>query len=350
MKLIKQLAACVACCVVLGAGGIHAQDRPANLGRIFQRLDRNGDGFVDDSELQRQSVFDQYDADKDGRISRAEVGLEANDQAAPPATKDVCYGDHEHQKLDYYLPSETRQAPVMVYVHGGGWRVGDKKAVGSKAKFFCGKGWVFVSVNYRLLPDGEHPRNVNDVASAIAWVTEHADELGIDRQRLFVMGHSAGAHLASLVAVHPQALTAVGLSRGQIRGVISLDTNAYDVATLMQSSSARYYGQVFGRDPAVWKDASPQHHLAPDAGIPPFLICYSKGMGLRKDPKRATNARAFKQALQAHNIDASVVDASDRNHSQINQRFGTVTDTKVTARAWQFLSDLAKPSGQKLEQ
>ncbi|MCR9200218.1 MAG: alpha/beta hydrolase fold domain-containing protein [Planctomycetaceae bacterium] len=344
MKLIKQLAACVACCVVLGAVSINAQDRPENLGRIFQRLDKNGDGFVDDRELQRQSVFDQYDADKDGRISRAEVGLEATDQTALRATKDVRYGAHEHQRLDHYRPAETRNAPVMVYVHGGGWRLGDKKAVGSKAEFFCDKGWVFVSVNYRLLPDGQHPHNVNDVAAAIAWVAEHAAELGIDRERLFVMGHSAGAHLASLVATHPQALTSAGLSRGQIRGVISLDTNAYDVARLMRSSSARYYSQVFGRDTTVLRDASPEYHIADDTDIPPFLICYSKGMGLRKDPQRATNARAFEQALRKHNIDAQVVDASDRNHSQINQRFGTAGDSKVTARAWQFLSELARPT------
>lgn len=344
MKLIKQLVVCVACCMVLGAEGIHAQDRPANLGRIFQRLDKDGDGFVDDHELQRQSVFDQYDADKDGRISRAEVGLDANDQSARHAAKDVRYGDHERQTLDYYRPTKTRKAPVMVYVHGGGWRIGDKKAVGQKAEFFCGKGWVFVSVNYRLLPDGQHPHNVNDVAAAIAWVMEHAEDLGVDRQRLFVMGHSAGAHLASLVATHPQAMSAAGLSRSQIKGVVSLDTNAYDVAGLMSSSSARYYGQVFGRDPAVWKDASPQQHLSQGADIPPFLICYSKGMGLRKDPKRATSARAFEQALTEHNIDARVVDASDRNHSQINQRFGTQSDSRVTDRAWQFLSDLAKPS------
>ena len=88
----------------------------------------------------------------------------------------------------------------MVYVHGGGWKRGDKSRVGEKVEFFTGRGWVFVSVNYRLLPEGAHPANVNDVARALAWVHDHATDYGGDPDRLFLMGHSAGAHLAALVA------------------------------------------------------------------------------------------------------------------------------------------------------
>lgn len=114
----------------------------------------------------------------------------------------------------------------MIFVHGGGWRRGDKSAVVRKAAFFTGDGWLFVSVNYRLVPEGRHPTNVQDVANALAWVHNHSAEVGGDPDAICLMGHSAGAHLASLVATDERYLENAGHSLGILNGVIALDTQA----------------------------------------------------------------------------------------------------------------------------
>jgi len=97
----------------------------------------------------------------------------ASAAAEPVVVRDVHYGDTaadaiSAHALDVYTPADrgAGPTPVMVYVHGGGWKGGDKARVGSKAEYFTGRGWAFVSVNYRLLPAGRHPANVNDVAAA----------------------------------------------------------------------------------------------------------------------------------------------------------------------------------------
>jgi acetyl esterase/lipase len=255
---------------------------------------------------------------------------------------DVAYGDHPLKKLDLYLPDDPANAPVMVYIHGGGWAKGDKAAVGVKPAFFNGKGWIFVSVNYRLLPEGKHPANVDDVALALAKVHDEIAGHGGDPGKIFVMGHSAGAHLASLVATNSKPLEKAGKSLAILKGVISLDTNAYDLPTLTGTAMKPFYDSVFGSDPDLLKDASPQLHVAAGKGIPPFLICYSRGMGRKAEPMRSGAAEAFRAALEKAGILASVVDASDRNHGEINQWFGREDDTKVTAKAWEFLEVLEK--------
>jgi arylformamidase len=251
--------------------------------------------------------------------------------------KDLAYGDHPLQKLDVYLPDKPTHSPVMVYIHGGGWAKGDKAAVGVKPAFFNRKGWIFVSVNYRLLPEGKHPANVDDVALAIAKVHDDVVGHGGDPDKLFIMGHSAGAHLASLVATNPEPLEKAGKSLAILKGVISLDTNAYDLPTLTGTAMKPFYDSVFGTDPELLKDASPQLHIAAGKGIPPFLICYSRGMGRQAEPVRSGAAEAFRAALENAGVPASVIDASDRNHGEINQWFGREDDGKVTAKAWEFL-------------
>lgn len=265
--------------------------------------------------------------------------------SAGTVEKDLPYGDHPLQKFDLYLPDTPTKAPVMVYIHGGGWKRGDKAAVGMKPMFFNGKGWIFVSVNYRLLPEGQHPANVNDVAAAIAKVHDSIAEKGGDPDRLFVMGHSAGAHLASLVATDPKPLEAAGKSLPIIKGVISLDTNTYDLPTLVGTAMKPFYDSVFGADPEVLKDASPQLHVTTGKNIPPFLICYSRGMGERAEPVRTAAAEAFRAALEKAGVHATVISATDRNHGEINQWFGRDDDVKVTAKAWEFLAGIVTKPG-----
>ena len=95
--------------------------------------------------------------------------------------------------LDIYRPNNLEGCPVMVYVHGGSWRRGDKREVHDKHLAFVDRGWVFVSINYRLAPNGRYPANVEDVARALAWVHNNIRQYGGDPDCLFIMGHSINA-------------------------------------------------------------------------------------------------------------------------------------------------------------
>ncbi|MEM8953838.1 MAG: alpha/beta fold hydrolase, partial [Verrucomicrobiota bacterium] len=253
---------------------------------------------------------------------------------------DIAYGDHDAQKLDLYLPANPDKAPVMLYVHGGGWRRGDKSGVSLKPAFFNDDNWIFASTNYRLLPEGKHPNNVNDVASAIAWLHENIADHGGDPEKIFIMGHSAGCHLVSLVATDERPLALHDLPLSTIKGVIANDTQAYNVARLMETNPSELYAQVFGEDPEAQRDASPFHHIEKDKGIPPFLILYSSGIGPRINPLRPVYANAFADTLRDAGIEATVIDGSDRDHGQINQRFGDPEDDKITGAAQAFLESL----------
>lgn len=165
------------------------------------------------------------------------------------------------QTLDIYTPPTVGKEPhaVMIYVHGGAWTAGDKSRVHLKDDFFTHQGWVFISVNYRLYPQVAWQEMAQDVANAIAWVHGHISVYGGDAQRIFLMGHSAGAHLVSLVATDERYLQAAGLSLEVLRGVLALDTRAYDIPSLAQADGElpRVYAQIFGSDPQVWQAASP---------------------------------------------------------------------------------------------
>ena len=195
--------------------------------------------------------------------------------------------------LDIFTPKSPEGCPVMVYVHGGGWRNGDKREVHLKHIAFVDRGFVFVSLNYRLAPGGRHPANVEDVAYALAWVHDNIEEYGGNPDCLFMMGHSAGAHLAALVATDERQLEKAGLGLEILKGVIVLDTRAYDVTKVMTRKGKIRYGDAFPTNPDAWPDASPIHHIAAGKAIPPFLVVYSSGMGLRPSPAWARAATSL---------------------------------------------------------
>lgn len=285
-------------------------------------------------------MFDALPARAENDDDEVDQSVAAREDARFYSTWDVAYGQHDLQKLDVYAPRDVKNAPVMVYVHGGGWRRGDKRMTGLKAGYFTGKGWLFVSVNYRLVPEGKHPRNAQDVASALSWVHREIGRYGGDLDKMFLMGHSAGCHLASLVAADERWLKANGLPLTTIKGVIALDSQAYNVPQLMADRPSQLYRTAFGDDPKLHRDASPQLNLARDKGVPPFLVMYSRGMGDVSSPNRRRYATDFAEALRAAGATAEVVDASDRNHADINRRFGDLADANVTGRAMKFLTGL----------
>jgi len=110
-------------------------------------------------------------------------------------TSDIPYADSEHERqvLDIYTPDGAKDIPVVFWIHGGGWQTGDKTDVQIKPRVFTERGLVFVSVNYRLLPQVEMGELIRDVAKSVSWVHKNIARHGGDPEQIIVMGHSAGA-------------------------------------------------------------------------------------------------------------------------------------------------------------
>src|SRR5262249_14761906 len=128
----------------------------------------------------------------------------------PKVQRGLAYAEpkNERQTLDVYAPAEGKDLPVVLWIHGGGWRAGDKANVQKKPQAFADKGYVFVSTNYRFVPQVTVKEMAGDIAKAIRWVHDHARDYGGDPKAIFVMGHSAGAHLAALVCTDDRYLKA----------------------------------------------------------------------------------------------------------------------------------------------
>lgn len=232
--------------------------------------------------------------------------------------------------LDIYRPDvpSAKSLPVVVMVHGGGWALGDKGnlSVGiDKARFFNANGFVYVSVNYRLSPAVQHPAHAEDVAAAVAWVFNHIAEYGGDPGRVTLMGHSAGAHLAALVATDARYLAAHGKSAATLIGVVLLDTAGLDIPRNLEEFSeagaARVlYETAFGKDRETWIEASPMTYVKAGKKLPRFLVFYTN----RKSA--SVLSRAFAQAVRAAGGSASAVLATGKTHKTMNSDIGGVED------------------------
>jgi acetyl esterase/lipase len=260
--------------------------------------------------------------------------------AEPKVHRDLPYAEptNERQTLDVYAPAEGKDHPVVLWIHGGGWRQGDKRGVQQKPAAFVEKGFVFVSANYRFVPDVTVKEMAGDIARALRWAHEHAREYGGDPDTIFVMGHSAGAHLAALVCTDGRYLRAEGLSPAILKGCVPVDTAVYDVVKQIESIGAArsgMYSGVFG-DPESQKDASPITHVARGKGIPPFLILH---VADRPDSKAQSGMLA--RALQDAGVSAKIVPAEGKTHGTINSDLG-LPDDPPTRALWEFLDGALK--------
>lgn len=203
-------------------------------------------------------------------------GAEA--QANAPAPQIMSYGSDPLQALNLWVPAGATSAPLVLFVHGGGWKRGSKDNATSRALpgHLTAQGYAFSSIDYRLVPDATVEQQAADVATALAHLLERADELGIDRSRVVITGHSAGAHLVALVGTDERYLRSVGLSFADIDGVMPNDGAAYDVPAQMAQAGwfmAATYEQAFGTDSARQQALSPTFHAAaPNA--PAFLLLH----------------------------------------------------------------------------
>jgi acetyl esterase/lipase len=261
---------------------------------------------------------------------RARMAENGSDGSAVPQAE-YAYGSESLQKLDFWHPAGSKPAPLIVFVHGGGWKRGDKRnATGAaKVEHLIGAGYAFASINYRLVPSASVEQQAADVAAAVAWLRGNAGRLGLDPSRVVLMGHSAGAHLVALVGTDPRYLAQAGLSPRDIRGIIALDGAGYDVARQI-AAAGRFmretYLEAFGSEPARQRALSPTLQAA-SPNAPAFLILH-----IDRD-----DGRAQSEALGAALVKAGTpteVDGVDgtglRGHMELNRSLGSA-DAPATA-------------------
>ena len=252
---------------------------------------------------------------------------------------DIPYGPLARQRLDVFM-SKSRPgnspAPVIVMVHGGGWCVGDK-ALGvvtrNKVEHWTPKGFIFVSVDYPMIPDGHNALlQATDIARAVAYVQAHASEWGGDPHRVILMGHSAGAHLVSLVNADARLRSTFGV--GRILGTVSLDSGATNVPTQLRKAPPKLksrYQEAFGTTENEWTSASPFHQM--DRSSAPWLgVCST-----RRPDDSCGQAREYSAKAQTLGAKASVLPV-DLAHGSVNRELGRTGS--YTSSVDQFLGSL----------
>lgn len=239
-------------------------------------------------------------------------------RAVQPEPQTVDYGP---AKLDIYAPDGANKLPVVFFVHGGAWRLGKRSQVGAKPGFLLANGFVFVSIDYRMLPQADVATQAGDVEKAYAYVRANIARHGGDPDRIVGMGHSAGCHLIALTGM-----------RGGLPGVAALildDTRAYDLAALSRNGGmVRAYARAFP-DPAQWEALSPASYVD-GRKHPPAFIAYSRA------PGRGEESKAFAERLRATGAKVTMFDGSAYTHMSINGDFGKDGDA-LTAAAMAFL-------------
>ncbi|WP_372365936.1 alpha/beta hydrolase [Candidatus Uabimicrobium sp. HlEnr_7] len=235
--------------------------------------------------------------------------------------------------LDIYIPKtkKVKDLPIMVYVHGGGWCVGDKARVHHKAKLFTKEQYIFVSINYRLSPYPleltnkkriQFPDHPYDVGEAVAWIYKNINRYGGDRNRVFLLGHSAGAHLVTLVATDPQYLANFDAPFSIIRGTCALDGAVYDIPEYLAISGKEMHFNAFGTEEENkknnhWKLASPFFHASYNDA--PMLLVTQKNKTRRVDQNNKL-AKALSSAK---------VYLVNKSHRQINIDLGNSQDKSM---------------------
>jgi arylformamidase len=245
--------------------------------------------------------------------------------------------------LDVWAPSPKcrvgpRRAPVVMWVHGGGYRTGDKtNGVADKVRLFNARGWVFVSVNYRLTRAGDptsahYPDHYRDVAAAIAWTRAHISGVGGNPHRIAVLGHSSGADIVSNVTTNPRWLGERGLPLRAVRCAGPLDTAGFDKTRVPAGDpEAVQWRQALGNDPAFRTDTSATLLAKAGTGIP-STITVTRGTALRRSIESG-----FADALRRVGVKATVIDASSLSHDDVSRRIGAPGDTVMTPPLMRFL-------------
>ena len=226
-------------------------------------------------------------------------------------------------RLDVYAPAGATGAPVVVSIHGGALREGDKAKEAFVGHLLARAGFVAVVINYRLSPGVTHPAHVEDAAHAVAWARTHAAEYGGDPRKLFVIGHSAGAYLAALLALDPRYLAAYQMTAADLKGVVPVSAFFYVDRTGVAPDRPK---DVWGTDVATWQAASPSAYLRKD--VPPMLLLYADGDADWRRQQQADFQADMRKAGAAA-VETRMI--TGRDHSSIWGRMKNANDETAAA-------------------
>jgi arylformamidase len=256
----------------------------------------------------------------------------------PPGARverDLAYGPSQHERLDVYIPAAAHAAPAILMVHGGGWHWGNKdlwRVVKNKVLHWVGRGYVFISTNYPMLPEADPLTQAEDVAKALAFVESHLESWGGDPARLVLMGHSSGAHLVALLTADPTIAAHAGAQPWLAS--VCLDSAALNVGKVMRAPHFRLYDRAFGEKPQFWRDVSPFDRVRGRSAAPVLLVCSTR----RGDS--CPQSRAFAAKIEQFGGRAQVLPV-DLSHVEINDLLGT--PSPYTRAVDAFLHSLGLP-------
>ncbi|MEO5627262.1 MAG: alpha/beta hydrolase [Dokdonella sp.] len=221
-----------------------------------------------------------------------------NAGGASIAAQTQTYAPQYDLRLDVYRPQPgTTAVPVALFFYGGSWRVGSRDEYAFVGKALAARGILAIVADYRKFPQGRFPDFETDAAVATRWTIDHAREWGGDPSRVFLVGHSAGAHIVALLATHARYLAVEGLKPRDLAGVVGI-AGPYDFLPLTDPKIK----EVFG-DESTWPASQPVNFV--DGDEPPFLLL--NGTGDRVvDPHNS--------ASLAHRLKAAGVDVTHKQY------------------------------------
>lgn len=229
---------------------------------------------------------------------------------------DIAYGELPRQSLDVYVPDGAHDKPIIVFWYGGGWEDGERSNYRFVGAALAESGYVAVLPDYRLYPEVRFPAFVDDAAAALAWVSAHAHDIGGDPRRIYVAGHSAGAHQAAMLAYDPSRIARAGLAPDTIHGFIGL-SGPYalnpDDATLNEIFAAPY-------TLADWQPVQ----LA-KAGAPPALLIH----GESDETVDIGHARRMAEKLESLGVPVTLRTYAQRGHRDTVAAFAKAAPNRL---------------------
>lgn len=188
--------------------------------------------------------------------------------------KDIEYASWAKNKIDMYLTNQMN-APLIVYVHGGAWKIWDKENDIQKGKYFAENGYNFATINYTLSPDADYKQQISELAQAFKFLKNNSEILEIDAENTYFMGHSAGGYLVTMLWVDESYLTEVWLKASDMKKIISLDAWWYDINKVKENSKGQFllvYKSVFWINEENLRKASAINYINSQNIIPQFEI------------------------------------------------------------------------------